>query len=270
MVQPKSYVWNAQDYAKNSSNQYRWAQELIPKLQLNGNETLLDIGCGDGKITAEIAKHLPNGKAVGIDSSEQMINLAKTSHPNRPNLTFQQANATNLTFQNEFDRIFSNAALHWILDQKAVLKGVFRCLKPGGKILFQMGGKGNAKEILAIFDLILQEDPWMGLFEDFKFPYAFLDTTQYQALLVESGFVPVRVELIPKTMKLMGSAGLAGWIRTTWLPYTERVPMGLRDAFVEEIVKRYLKTHPATVEGEVNLSMVRLEVEAEKPADKRA
>ena len=69
MNKSKSYDWDAKDYAKNSQNQFQWAQELIPKLKLVGNEALLDIGCGDGKITAEISKCLPEGRAVGIDSS---------------------------------------------------------------------------------------------------------------------------------------------------------------------------------------------------------
>jgi len=81
MNKSKSYAWDAKDYAKNSQNQLRWAQELIPKLKLIGNEALLDIGCGDGKITAEIAKCLPEGRAVGIDSSTQMINLAQSTFP---------------------------------------------------------------------------------------------------------------------------------------------------------------------------------------------
>ena len=77
MSRSKNYGWDAKDYAKNSQNQFQWAKELIPKLKLQGNEALLDIGCGDGKITAEIAKALPNGKVVGIDSSPEMIKLSK-------------------------------------------------------------------------------------------------------------------------------------------------------------------------------------------------
>ena len=84
----------------------------------------MDIGCGDGKITAELAKCLPNGRAVGIDSSAQMIKLAQNTFPKQdyPNLSFQVMDARKLIFQNEFDMIFSNAALHWIVDQKAVLQ----------------------------------------------------------------------------------------------------------------------------------------------------
>lgn len=143
--QPKSYAWNAEDYAKNSSSQYEWAKELISKLKLSGNETLLDIGCGDGKVTAALAKCLPRGCVVGVDNSEGMINLASNtfSQDAYPNLSFQRMDARALTFQEKFDRVFPNAALHWIIDQQSVLHGVQRSFKNGGILLFQMGGKGK-------------------------------------------------------------------------------------------------------------------------------
>lgn len=259
MAKPNSYSWNAADYARNSANQYAWAKELIPKLELKGNEALLDIGCGDGKITAELARYLPNGRAVGVDGSVEMIKLAKDAFPqkNYPNLTFQRMDARKLTFQNQFDRVFSNAALHWIVDQKPVLSGVQRSLKEGGK--------GNAQAVLGILDDLLVEAPWKALFNGFSFPYAFCGPEEYRALLVEANLKPQRVELFPKVMKLAGAEGLAGWIRTTWLPYTERLPIEKRDGFVKEIVDRYLKNHPVDAAGVVCLNMVRLEVEASKP-----
>jgi trans-aconitate 2-methyltransferase len=264
---PNSYSWNASDYAKNSSNQYVWAKELIPKLELLGNEAFLDIGCGDGKITAELAKCLPNGRAVGVDSSVEMINLANRNFPQQDytNLTFQVMDARKLTFHGEFDRVFSNAALHWIPEQKTVLVGVAESLKNGGRLLFQMGGKGNAKDILGILDDMLVEAQWKGFFEGFTFPYAFCGTDEYRNLLIEAGLVPKRVELLPKVMSLKGAEGLAGWIRTTWLPYTQRLPLERRDGFVAEIGKRYLANHPVDAEDALCLSMVRLEVEAYKP-----
>jgi trans-aconitate 2-methyltransferase len=105
---------------------------------LAGNEAVLDIGCGDGKITALIAKSLPIGRVVGIDSSPPMINLAASSFPKAqyPNLSFQLMDAKQLAFTSEFDIAFSNAALHWILDQKGVLLGAQMCLKAQGRLLF--------------------------------------------------------------------------------------------------------------------------------------
>jgi len=267
MNNSKSYAWDAKDYAKNSQNQFQWAKELIPKLKLQGNEDLLDIGCGDGKITAKIAKCQPNGRAVGIDSSTQMIKLAKSNFPKKDhsNLNFQVMDARKLEFNQEFDLIFSNATLHWIVDQKPVLKGVQRSLKKKGRLIMQMAGKGNAQDIIALLSDLLTESPWKQFFGGFAFPYGFFSAEEYRGFLVEAGLKPLRVELFPRDMKHAGEEGLAGWIRTTWLPYTERLPVELRDLFVKEIVCRYLKNHPIGLDGVVHLGMMRLEIEACKP-----
>jgi len=266
MESAKNYAWDASDYAKNSQNQFQWAQELITKLKLDGNEHILDIGCGDGKITAQISKCLPNGKAVGIDSSIQMINLAKKTFQNKqyPNLTFQLVDARNILFDSEFDLAFSNAALHWIVDQKTVLQGVQRSLKSQGRLLFQMAGKGNAEAVLKLFDELLVLPQWERYFDDFSFPYAFLGSQEYRQLLLDVDLKPIRVVLLPKDMTFPSAEGMAGWIRTTWLPFTERVPVEKRDIFVKEIISRYLAEYPVDVDGVIHLGMVRLEVEAQK------
>ena len=261
------YNWNAQDYAKNSQNQFQWAQELIPKLKLKGNEAVLDIGCGDGKITAELARCLPSGRAVGIDSSEKMIDLAKKAFPQKdyPNLCFQMMDARKITFESEFDVVFSNAALHWIVDQSAVLAGVQRSLKHGGRLLFQMAGKGNAKDILNIIDELSEVEPWKNFFGNMAFPYGFYNPEEYTGFMQQTGLVAERVELFPKDMKFNGTEGLAGWVRTTWLPFTDRIPIELRPKFVELIVNRYLEKHPADDAAVVHVGMMRTEVEAHKP-----
>ncbi len=266
MTAQKTYSWNPADYAKNSTNQYAWAKELIPKLGLCGNESLLDIGCGDGKVTAEIARCLPDGSVVGVDNSPEMVKLAQSTFPAEqyPNLHFEVMDARNLTFDNQFDIAFSNATLHWILDQKAALAGVKRSLKPHGRVLFQMAGKRNAADVLAILGEMLHEPTWSGFFEGFRFPYAFLDAEEYRGLLLEAGLVPLRVETFPRDMKFSSAEGMAGWVRTTWLPFTERVPPELRCEFVGGIVDRYFSRYPPDDGGVVHLGMVRLEVEAKK------
>lgn len=108
------------------------------------------------------------------------------------------------------------------------------------------------------------EKAWKEFFVDFSFPYGFYEPQEYAAWLKEANLKPERVELIPKEMKLSGVQGLEGWIRTTWLPYTERLPVKRRDEFIKEIVDRYLARHPMSDEGIVNLKMMRLEVEAAK------
>lgn len=227
----------------------------------------MDIGRGDGKITAELARSLPSGRAVGVDSSPAMINLAKSTFPSEghSNLSFHLMDARQLSFQEEFDVAFSNAALHWILDQKSVLLGVARSLRHGGRLLFQMAGKGNAAAVLEVFDGLMATEQYRRYFEGFTFPYSFLTPQEYRQLLVQAGLAPVRVELIGKDMKFPDVAGLAGWIRTTWLPFTERVPAKLRDCLVKDIADSYLQRYPLQGDGCVHMEMMRLEIEAKKP-----
>jgi trans-aconitate 2-methyltransferase len=260
--------WNPADYHAHSSAQQLWARELIAKLTLQPHEHVLDIGCGDGKVTAEIAGLLPAGRVVGIDSSAEMIRFARLEFPTVrcPNLRFEIADARDLNFTAEFDAVFSNAALHWIVDHRPVLAGIARALRPCGRLLLQMGGKGNAEDILSILDILRETDKWRPFFgDDFAFPYGFYSPEDYRAWLAQVGLLPRRVELIPKDMVHVNAEALAGWIRTTWLPYTERVPTDLRSAFIDEIVDRYVASHPPDASGRIHLRMVRLEVEALKP-----
>jgi trans-aconitate 2-methyltransferase len=256
--------WNADDYARNSSAQQQWAQELIGKLSMRGNEFLLDIGCGDGKITAQLARILPNGRVVGIDLSNSMIRLASEQFPpeSHPNLTFVQMDATDIHFVYKFDVAFSNAVLHWVADQPAVLHGVHVCLKPGGKILFQMGGLGNASEVYDVIREVIKRPEWNNYYKGFTPPYHFYGPEEYVEWLTKSGHSMNRAELIPKDMQHQGKEGLKGWLRTTWFPYTERLPAGLQDVFLDEAVESYLTTHPLDDQGNTHVKMVRLEIEA--------
>jgi trans-aconitate 2-methyltransferase len=262
------YTWNASDYQKHSQAQQQWARELIAKLNLKGDELVLDVGCGDGKVTAEIAACVPRGSAIGVDNSVSMIELAKSKFPadKQQNLSFRIMDAGSLSFDEEFDVAFSNAALHWIKDHRPALSGLFKSLKAGGRMLLQMGGKGNAERVIGVFDELRLESVWQPYFSDFEFPYGFHGPEEYSQWLSQAGFQIKRVELIPKDMTQEGAAGLAGWIRTTWLPYTERVPEEKRNAFISELADRYLRQVQLDAEGKAHVAMVRLEVEAVKRA----
>lgn len=264
--------WDAVDYARNSTAQLGWAQELIGKLGLVGTERVLDIGCGDGKVSTEIARIVTRGEVVGIDLSEDMVNLASACFPQTEwqNLTFAQGDASDLRFRAEFDVVFSNAALHWVADHQPVLQGVKRALRPGGRALLQMGGRGNAAEILAIVEECRSHRKWAHYFNGFTFPYGWHGPEDYERWLRTAGLKAVRVELIPKDMTQQGGDGLAGWVRTTWLPYTQRLPEHLRDQFVGDVVDTYIERHPPDEDGLVHVDMVRLEVEAVRQASRSA
>jgi len=261
-----TYIWNAQDYEKHSSAQQIWARELLDKLKLQGHERVLDMGCGDGKVTVQIAHLLSDGSVAGIDNSSSMIQFATTKYPPErfSNLQFFHADARLLPFQNKFDVVFSNAVLHWVNDHLSVLQGIYRGLRPGGKVLLQMGGRGNIPGMIQAIETVTQSMRWQNYFRHFSFPYYFYGIEEYQHWLGVTHLEPIRVELIPKTMLYQSADELAGWIRTTGLPYTQRVPQQWREDFIDELVACYLRLYPRTAAGTIQVQVVRLEVEARK------
>jgi trans-aconitate 2-methyltransferase len=260
----KSYQWNADEYSRHSGQQEVWAHGLLEQLHLSGDEAVLDIGCGDGKVTAVIAEKLESGRVVGIDSSPDMIRLARDRFENSscPNVSFMNVDVREMDFSDQFDAAFSNAALHWVKNHRQFLPRVRSALKPGGRILFQMGGKGNAWEILQVLDEMITESRWSPFFKGFEFPYGFHGPDEYRVWLDEAGLEAQRLELIHKDMQHQGAEGLAGWIRSTWLPYIQQVQPDLREAFITEIVDRYIRKHGVDKDGIVHVQMIRLEVEA--------
>lgn len=260
------FLWNASEYEKYSNGQKKWADELLAKLNLEKGMSVLDIGCGDGRITAEIAKRIPESFVIGVDSSESMIELAAEKYPSSDyrNLSFEVMDAKNLTFINKFDVVFSNAALHWVDDHRLVLKGINKSLKSGGRILIQTGGKGNAAAAFEILEEMTSIAEWHTYLAGIKSPYNFLSAADYEVMIPEAGFQPLRIEILKKDMVHDGLNGFMGFIRTTWLPYTLRIPEEKRERFIADAAKLYIRRYPADEEGNVHIGMVRLEVEAIK------
>jgi trans-aconitate 2-methyltransferase len=257
--------WNASDYAKNSLGQYAWAISLLERLCMAPDDQVLDIGCGDGKVTAEIARQVPSGHVLGVDSSVEMVELARqTWSPAIPNVEFRVADAQAFHLPDAFDYAFSNSALHWVPDHPAVLRGVAASLKPGGRLAFSMGGRRRAAAVYNAIGELAQFERWGSFLSGVASPHHFCDAEEYKKWLPQAGLAPRRVERVPKSMRLAGKSGLEGWLRTTWVPYTDRIPTGQRSQFLEELAQRVQARCELDPNGEILLPMVNLEVEAKK------
>ncbi len=263
-VDTGSYSWDARDYHANSSAQARWGLELIEGLRLSGHEHVLDIGSGDGKLTSQLAARVPRGAVLGIDSSDEMVLFAQQMFPAEdfPNLSFRVMDAKEMAFEEAFDVVFSNATLHWITGHEPVIAGIARSLRRGGRVVLQMGGRGNAQGIVEAIDRITGRGPWKPHYEGFTLPYGFYGPEEYRRWLEKAGLRAIRAQLIPKDMVHDSREGLEAWIRTTWLPYLQRIPGNCREAFVREVVGAYLEAHPVDSCGRTHVAMIRLEVEA--------
>jgi trans-aconitate 2-methyltransferase len=258
MQPPKStFRWDASDYANHSQGQFGWAMANIGKLALQGNESVLDIGCGDGKVTAEIARLVPGGRILGIDQSEEMIALA-TQRVQLPNVAFRVMDAQALEFAGEFDAVFSNSTLHWVPDQAAVVRGIARALKPGGRVVLSMGGRGTAAIVFKALEGMTE------FLSNLPAPHYFMGPEQYGPWLADAGLRADRVELVRKPMRLADPDALEGWLRTTWMMYSARVPEERRAEFLRELTERVRKDCAIAEDGALLMPMVNLEVEAHK------
>ncbi|NLX48716.1 MAG: methyltransferase domain-containing protein [Methanospirillum sp.] len=258
-------LWDPDDYGRNATAQTAWAAGLLPLLALSGNEAILDLGSGDGRVTAGLARLVPEGYVVGLDASPSMTAHARRNHATvQPNLEFVLGDMEAIPFRDRFDRVFSNAALHWACDHAAVAGGIARALRHGGRAVIQCGGKGNAAAMVTVLDDLIRSPSWAPYFSDTTFRYTFPDDATFRAHLMKAGLVPFEVRLIPITMTVAERDGLAGWIRTTWLRYTGSVPDNRREAFVQALVDGYLARLPPGRDGAIEVAMVRLQAVAER------
>ena len=258
--------WNAADYAANSAVQQSWARELIAKLKLRGDEHILDVGCGDGKVTAELARAVPRGSVLGVDASAEMIGFAQKTFlkSQNSNLKFQITDARKISTKTKFDLVFSNAALHWVDDHEKFLRGAASVLKTGGRLVVSCGGKGNAHDVFLALRPEMRLKHWRDFFRKMPLPYFFYAPGDYEKWLPKFGFKINTLKLAPKDASYAGAEGFATWLRTTWLPFVQRVPENLREEFIAAVTQRYLAKHPPDADGSVPVRMVRLEIDAIK------
>jgi trans-aconitate 2-methyltransferase len=258
--------WDPAQYAANSAVQQIWARELIVKLGLRGHEHILDVGCGDGKVTAEIARAVPGGSVTGIDASVEMISFAEKAFPKsrNPNLEFHVMDARQIKMARPFDLVFSNAALHWVDDHQKFLAGAAAVLKTGGRLVVSCGGKGNAQDVFVALRPELRTRAWRQYFRQIPEPYFFYSADEYKKWLARAGFSTRRIGLAPKDATYPGAEGFSSWLRTTWMPYVQRVPEDLREQFIAAVTRRYLAKHPPDARNNVHVKMVRLEIDAIK------
>lgn len=242
--------WNPQDYSANASFVSELGMQVVEWLSPVQGEAILDLGCGDGTLALKLQNF--GCDVVGVDSSSEMINAARSLGANAFVCDGHQ-----LTFSEDFDAVFSNAALHWMIHPETVVSGVWTSLKSGGRFVGEFGGAGNVATIVKAIELELQD-----LGGSPECPWYFPSPDQYRKLLTEAGFNVLRIKLIPRPTPLPGDVG--GWLRTFAQPYTNLLQKSERDPFIARVVER-LKPELCDEHGRWTADYVRLRFEAVKP-----
>ena len=229
--------WNAELYRERSSLQQAMASEVLQALELTSSDRVLDVGCGDGRITAEIADRVPKGCVVGVDASSNMIELA--SRNIRPNLQFAVADARSLPFGSEFDLVVSFNALHWIHEQDLALASIHRSIKRGGTAHLRLVPMGTRKSIETVLEETRKSPTWSKYFCDFRDPYLRLTEEEYCLLARKSGFRIERVQTESKTWDFRTRAEFFAFSSVTMVGWTKRLPKPLQSPFINDVLDRY-------------------------------
>lgn len=257
--------WNAEAYAENSSAQESWGTQLHGKLDLHGDETIVDIGCGDGRLTARLAARVPRGRVVGLDSSPSMVEHARTAWSGIGNLEFRQADARSFHLESTVDALVSNAVLHWLEDLGPVFDSCRDALKPRGRILFQMGGIGNIAELESAAAKVLRRDPWNRWFDGLPPVWHMHSPEEARSGLEAVGLVCNRAEILEKDMVHSNPEAMLAWMRATWFSAVAPAPEDRREDLLVAIRDAYLEDCPPDAQGRTHVRMARLEVAASAP-----
>jgi trans-aconitate methyltransferase len=224
--------WDAEQYDDKHAFVYQKAKDLVDLLAPRAGERVLDLGCGTGVLTAEIAGR--GAEIFGVDLSEDMIAQAKKKYPK---LKFEVSDARALRFDAEFDAVFSNAVLHWIPEAEEVLAGVARALKPGGRFVAEFGGKGNIRKLVEGFRRAFVS---LGMREpDNLAPWFYPSVAEYARLLEAQGLELREASLYDRpTMLEDGEQGLENWIRVFRKGFLEMMGGELAARWINEVKRQ--------------------------------
>lgn len=223
---------DANHYRKHSLTQYTLAHEMLRKLSLTGNETILDVGCGDGRITAEIAKCVPEGDVIGIDPSMEMIELAKDSFQNQdyPHLSFIHGLAEELHDIQLVDIILVMNALHWVRNPIKAIHHFAAALKPNGSLFVLTYPKESP--YWAFLEQTAMKSRWQSYIERSAYQ-TMLTSAEYTKIIENSGLVVEEHSLEEKIATYTSSVDLIAYVKG-WLNCYLPLPQGLDDAFLQE------------------------------------
>lgn len=217
------------------------AEEVLALLKVKGDERVLDLGCGSGRVTAEIAAQLGHGSILGVDSSAEMVAFAKKTFPSSmwPNLRFQRADIRDLDFRDEFDLIVSFNALHWIPDQDHALERIRGAMKQHANVQLRLVPKGKRKSLEDVIEETCQSPRWARYFQGFHDPYLHLTPDEYAALAMRTGLRVLGLHTEDKAWDFKSRAEFLAFGKVTFIAWTQFIPEGERPDFCTDVLDRY-------------------------------
>jgi trans-aconitate 2-methyltransferase len=242
--------WDAETYDAISDPQFGWGMEVLERLELRGDEAVLDAGCGSGRVTEQLLERLPGGRVVAVDASEAMIEKARARLGGRA--SYLVADLSELEVDEPVDLVFSTATFHWILDHERLFERLRAALRPGGRLVAQCGGKGNVAQHAEAIEAVASRPEFAPHLGALATMWNFAGSEETEARLRAAGFAEARCWLEPKPVT--PDDPLKFTMTATMVPHLARLPEELRLPFAEAVLAE--SPQPLT------LDYIRLNIEA--------
>ena len=261
---PTLREWNAATYHRVANPHVDWGKSVLERLPLHGDETVIDAGCGTGRLTELLLERLPDGHVIAIDQSANMLDRAAEHLTPRfgDRVSFARHDLAALPYDQQADAIFSTATFHWIPDHAGLFAGLFRALKPGGYLVAQCGGAGNIQHIHDRVNALLAESPFAEHIGDWTGPWTFADAQGTEGRLTGAGFIDAAAAVIDSPVVLEGEAEYREFLESVVLGshLTRLADDDLRRALLDRMV-----AGGATDTPPWSLAYTRLNLQARRP-----
>jgi trans-aconitate 2-methyltransferase len=235
--------WDASEYEAVSAPQTGWGADFLKifleRRGLRGDEAVVDAGCGTGRVTELLLRHLPEGTVLAVDASEDMVEAARERFAGDPRVRVERQDILWLEVEEPVDVIFSTATFHWIKDHERLFERLARVLKPGGRLAAQCGGRGNIARTLAAIEQVMGEERFGEYFVDWEETWYFADPETTRARLEAAGFEEVEAWLHDEYTEFGSVDELARFLKTAVLrPHLAVLPEAERDPFATAVAGR--------------------------------
>lgn len=252
---------NPKKYSENNSLQYNFAMKMLEKVIFSNTSRILDVGCGDGLITFEMAKLVPHGCVIGSDISKQMIHHATNSYENQENLRFLQMDASRNFFLDQFDIITSFNCLHWVIDQRAALKGIARAASKDSQIVLLFSHRKSLYH--DVLEIICSKEKWYPFFKDFVNPRSFFLIDEYKQISEESGLQIIDISEAEMTYFFKTETQLQDFFSAAGCQIN-RIPEEHKQDFLKDFSKEFINQSKIDEEELIPVSFWCLQVVAKK------
>lgn len=246
-----SREWNSAVYHRLSQPQVSWGTKVLSRLSLRGDETILDAGCGTGRLTAELLQALPRGRVVGVDLSQNMLAAAQEHLRSQGDarISLVAADLLGLPFERSFQGIVSTAAFHWVLDDDLLFLNLRRALVSGGWLEAQCGGGPNLMALRKRVESLADEPQFSPYFQGFREPWLFQDAEEAANSMGEAGFLQVETSIEPALTVLEDTSHYSEFVRNIILrQHLQCIPReDIRAQFMAILTEMASKDNPPFV-----------------------